>query len=365
MQARLKRDIYFLRKTFTLAKKAEGFTSPNPLVGVLLVKGNKVVAVGYHRKAGLAHAEREAFKKVAPSVKGLTLYVNLEPCSHFGKTPPCVDEIIKRKVKRVVIANLDPNPRVKGKSIKKLKKAGIEVKVGLCRKEGERLNEVFFKNMRSGRPFVALKIAQSLDGKIATRDGFSKWITQEKTRLFAKGLRDKYDAVLVGINTAIKDNPQLNGLKKIPFKIVLDPHLRIRPDSLLLKKYPEKLILVTSLKEKKRLKRFPAHLKVLLIEEDKQGFLLDKLLRKLYCIGIKSILIEGGATTAAGFLEKKLIDKFYIFIAPKIIGGQKALSAIGGKGVALPSQALVLKEYYLERIGKDMLIWGYPDYARR
>ncbi|MCM8831237.1 MAG: bifunctional diaminohydroxyphosphoribosylaminopyrimidine deaminase/5-amino-6-(5-phosphoribosylamino)uracil reductase RibD, partial [Candidatus Omnitrophica bacterium] len=192
----MEKDLFFLKKTFQLAKKAEGFTSPNPLAGALFVKNNKIIASGFHKKAGAAHAEIEAIKNSSVSLRGSTLYVNLEPCYHFGKTPPCVDEIIKRGIKRVVVSNIDPNPRVNGKSIKKMRENNIEVKVGLCRKEGKVLNEVFFKNMKKNLPFVTVKVAQSLDGKIATRRGASKWITEKRARLYSRSLRDKYDAVL-------------------------------------------------------------------------------------------------------------------------------------------------------------------------
>ena len=357
------KDIYFLKKTFSLAKKGLGFVSPNPLVGAVIVKNNRIIGEGYHKKSGFPHAEIEAIKRTKESLKGATLYINLEPCCHFGKTPPCVDKIIESKIKRVVISNIDPNPKVKGKSILKLKKSKIEVKVGLCKKEGERLNEVFFKNMRFNMPFVALKVAQSLDGKIRDNNRVSKWITDKPARTFSKKLRDIYDAVLVGINTVIEDNPKLNGFKKIPFKIVLDRNLRIPLNCNLLSKNREKVIIITSFKNKDNLDKIPKEIKVLLAEEKDKKFNLKEILKSLYSMGINSILIEGGSKTSGNFFDERLIDKVYIFIAPKIIAGSNSLSSIEGSGFSL-KKCPKIKDISIEYIGDDILISGYPDYGK-
>jgi diaminohydroxyphosphoribosylaminopyrimidine deaminase/5-amino-6-(5-phosphoribosylamino)uracil reductase len=357
-------DTYFIRKTFALAKKAEGFTSPNPLVGAVIVKKGKIISWGYHKKAGLPHAEIEAIRKAKGDLRDSTLYVNLEPCYHFGRTPPCVDQIIKNKINRVVVATCDPNPLVNGKSIKKLRKAGIEVKVGVLEDEAKKLNEVFFKNMLKRRPFVVVKVAQSLDGKITTRDGISKWITQKDSRDFAKSLRDKYDCVLVGVNTVIKDNPSLNGARKIPFKVVIDPHLRIPLGSKIFKKTADKLVIFTSIKNIKKADKFsPA--KIFFLKKKNKYFCLEEILNNLYKIGIMSVFVEGGSETIGRFFDYRLVDKIYFFIAPKIIGGKKALTSVGGEGYRSLGNSPYLEDFNIKRIGKDILIWGYPVYKKR
>lgn len=356
-----KQDIYFLEKTLELAKKAEGYTSPNPLVGAVIVKNNREISCGYHKKSGLPHAEIEAINNAKVSLKGATLYVNLEPCCHFGKTPPCVDKIIKLGIKRVVIATEDPNPVVQGKSINKLKKAGIKVNAGSLKEKARGVNEVFFKNMEEKKPFIAVKLAQSLDGKIAAANGESRWITGKKARIFAKKLRDKYDCVLIGINTAIKDNPRLNGLKKIPYKAIIDPQLRISRSSYLLKNNPQKLIIFASSKAKK--KSFKKA-KVFFIKEKNGKLPVKEILSTLYKHGIMSVFVEGGSETAANFFEEKLADKIYFFIAPIILGGRYALTSIGGRGLLLKNCPYV-RAMTIERIGDDILLTGYPDYGKK
>ncbi|NQT28271.1 MAG: bifunctional diaminohydroxyphosphoribosylaminopyrimidine deaminase/5-amino-6-(5-phosphoribosylamino)uracil reductase RibD, partial [Candidatus Omnitrophica bacterium] len=315
-----KQDLYFLKKTFSLAKRAEGFTSPNPLVGALFVKKNKILSFGYHRKSGGPHAEVEAIRVAKKSLSGSTLYINLEPCCHFGRTGPCVDEIIKRGIKRAVIATADPNPKVNRKSIRKLRKAGIKVEVGLCKKEAEKLNETFFKNIREKKPFVVAKVAQSLDGKIATQKGISQWITSSSSRKFSKKLRDRYDCVLIGANTLIKDNPGLDGLDKSPFKAVISPRLNIPLDSYLLKNNPHKLIIFTSDKSRFKRKKISSEVKVFFLKEEKGWLPVKKILKILYSLGIMSVFIEGGSQTIGQFFIKREIDKVFFFIAPKIIG---------------------------------------------
>jgi len=362
LKPELKRDLYFLKKTFFLAKKGEGFTSPNPLVGALFVKNDKVLSFGYHHQAGKPHAEIEAIKSAKKSLSGSTLYINLEPCCHFGRTGPCVDEIIKIGIKKAIIAIVDPNPRVNGKSIRKLRKSGVQVKVGLCKEEAYKLNEVFFKNVKQNKPFVVAKVAQSLDGKIATRKGISQWITSSSSRKFSKKLRDKYDCVLIGVNTLIKDNPSLDGLNSSPFKVVIAPKLNIPLDSYLLKRNPDKLIIFTSDKSKNKRKKIPSEVKVFFLKEVK-GFLpIGKILKILYSLGIMSVFVEGGAKTLGQFFIEKEVDKVFFFIASKIIGGSAALSSIGGQGFPNPNSSPKLKDFRVKRIDKDILIWGYPQY---
>lgn len=358
----MEKDFFFIKKTFSLAMKGEGNTSPNPLVGAVIVKGDKIISSGYHKKCGEAHAEAEAINKAKVSLRGTSLYLNLEPCCHFGRTPPCVDAIIRAKIKRAVISVIDPNPLINGKSVAKLREAGIEVELGVGKEAAVRLNEVFFKNMKEKRPFVAVKAAQSLDGKIAARRGASKWITSAGSREFAKSLRDKYDCVLVGINTVIKDNPRLKGLKKNPYKAVIDPQLNIPLNSNLVKENPDKLIIFASDKTKHK-KKIPSSVKVFFIKEEKGRIILRKALEVLYRLGIMSVFVEGGADTLGGFFDQKIADKVYFFIAPKIIGGKEALSSVGGKGFISPDRCCDIKEYDIKRFsGGDILISGYPSY---
>ncbi|UCD15654.1 MAG: bifunctional diaminohydroxyphosphoribosylaminopyrimidine deaminase/5-amino-6-(5-phosphoribosylamino)uracil reductase RibD [Candidatus Omnitrophota bacterium] len=357
----MQRDIYFMQKAIRLAEGAEGFTSPNPLVGAVIVKNNKVIGSGYHRRCGLPHAEIEAMRKTKQPLRGSQLFVNLEPCCHFGRTPPCVDEIIKAGITQVVIATIDPNPQVNGKSIKKLKAAGVKIKVGVCEAQARQLNEVFFTNIKKKRPFVVVKTAQSLDGKIATKGGLSKWISSEQSRVFAKSLRDRYDAVLVGINTVIKDNPTLNGLKKMPYKVVIDPQLRIPLNSNLIKNNNGKLIVVTSYKNRGRKKASLAN--VVFVKEKNGKIFLKEALKKLYELGIMSVFVEGGSVTEGRFFDGKLVDKIYFFVSPKIIGGRSALTSVGGEGFLSPHKCPHIKNISIKQLEQDIFITGYPNFS--
>ena len=357
-----KKDLYFLQQAICLAKKGEGFTSPNPLVGAVITKNNKIIAKGYHKRCGLPHAEIEAIKSAKGDLKGSTLYINLEPCCHFGKTGPCVDEIIKRGIKKVFISTIDPNPKVKGKSIKRLRKEGVKVELGLAKKEALELNEIFFKNMNKKRPFVVAKLAQSLDGKIASSKGISKWITSSQSRKFAKSLRDKYDCVLIGANTLKKDNPKLNGLKKIPYKVVISSKLDLPKSSYIFKNNPEKLIIFTSQKKKLKRKTIPSKARVFYLKEDRGFFSPDEILKKLYKLDIMSVFVEGGSKTLGYFFKKKRVDKVYFFIAPLVLGGSDALCSIGAGGFSSPIKAATIKNIDIKHIGRDFLFSGYPEY---
>ena len=243
-----------MKEALALAMKAEGLTSPNPVVGAVLVKGNKVVGSGYHKRAGSPHAEIVAIKSAGQKTNGSTLYINLEPCNHYGRTPPCAPEVIKAGIKRVVIAMQDPNPIVNGKGIKKLKSAGIDVEVGILEQDARKINETYIKYITKKMPFVVLKWAMSVDGKIATHTGDSKWISHEASRNFTHRLRGKFDAILIGINTLLKDNPQLTthglGVKE-PKRIVVDDRGKIPLDCNLLKTESSQVILATTNKIKK------------------------------------------------------------------------------------------------------------------
>lgn len=334
-------DQFFLKETLKLAKKGIGWTNPNPMVGAILVKNGSIVGKGYHKRVGSAHAEIEAIKSSKDSLKGATLYINLEPCSHFGRTPPCVDEIIKAKITRVVCSTLDPNPKVSGRGIAKLKKAGIDVSVGILEYRARILNETFFTFHEKNRPFIALKFASSLDGKIATKTGDSKWITNEKARIYARNLRGQYQAILVGINTVIKDNPHLGTRiknKKNPPRIILDSHLKIPLESYVLRD-SNVLIITTSTANKQKLKQLNKRgIEVLVLSGDKIS--IPKLLQKLKAIEIISVMVEGGGKTIGSFVDSGFVDKVYAFVSPIIIGGKQAISAVEGRGVEKINQAI-------------------------
>jgi diaminohydroxyphosphoribosylaminopyrimidine deaminase/5-amino-6-(5-phosphoribosylamino)uracil reductase len=294
--------------------------------------------------------------------KGATLYVNLEPCSHFGRTPPCVDGIIKSGIKEVVCSTLDPNPKVNGAGIRRLKQAGIKVRIGILEGEAKKLNRFYFKQILSGFPFVMLKIAQTLDGKIATLDGDSKWISQEDSRRFSNRLRGQVDAVLIGINTAIKDNPKLtarNPKGKNPFRMVLDSKGRIPLDSNLIKKNQDNktIVIVTDKKAETRLKD---KVEIWRVGSNSQREINLKAFLKLAAEkGISSILVEGGRKVFTSFTREKLVDRIYCFICPKIIGD--GIPAFDNLNVKKVSSALRVKIVKVKRFTEDTLLIGYPD----
>lgn len=355
-----KPDEYYMRQALRLAAQAVGLTNPNPLVGAVIVKKGKIIGQGYHLKAGDAHAEINALKAATEDPEGATLYVNLEPCSHFGKTPPCVDALIKAKIKQVVCAMKDVNPLVRGKGISKLRKAGIKVEVGVLKEEAEKLNETFVVFHKNKRPFIALKFAASLDGKIATRTGDSKWLTNSQARAHARGLRARYQSVLVGINTVIADNPHLGVReqgKKDPLRIILDSKLRIAKDAKVLRDRNVLLVTTTQAdKEKLRwLKKAGFEVKVY-----KNHISVKQLLKDLYKKEIISVLVEGGGTVNGSFVDNKLVDKVYVYQAPLLVGGKNSISAVEGVGAARISQALSLKVALRKVIGNAFFLEAYP-----
>lgn len=336
------RDERFMKRALELAKRGRFSVSPNPMVGAVLVRKGKIIANAFHKKFGGAHAEKFVLPRARQSD---TLYVTLEPCVEFAgkKTPPCVDQIVKSGIKRVVVAMKDPNPHVFGRGIKALKKAKIRVDVGCLQREVMKLN----------MPFVTLKIAMTLDGKIATKTGDSKWITSEKSRRYVKSLRDKHDAVLVGINTVLRDNPELKGARKQPLRIILDSHLRIPLNAKVLRD-SNVLIITTDRAPKPRLDYF-ARRKIACKVFPKKIHIAP-LLQFLGIRGISSILVEGGSEVFGSFIDAKLFDRILFFIAPKIIGGRDAKTAVGGKGVALLQKAISIARPTLRKIGSDFLV---------
>lgn len=345
-------DEFFIKQTLKLAKKGLNWTNPNPMVGVVIVKGGKILSKGYHKAFGLPHAEIEALRKCKENSDGATLYINLEPCSHFGKTPPCVGAIIRSGIKRVVCSTYDPNPKIHGLGIAMLQKSGLAVSIGLLENAARALNEAFFTFHEKKRPFIAIKFAASLDGKIATFKGNSKWITNEKARNYVRKLRGQYQAILVGINTVLLDDPHLGN----SLRIILDSKLQVPMDAQVLR--DRNVILATTTKTDK-IKKKQLEKKGVTVEVFDESIIIPKLLSKLRQKEIISILVEGGGEVLGSFMDAGVIDKIYAFHAPILIGGKKAISAIGGLGVQTISQAIHLKNLSYRRFDDNLLITGY------
>lgn len=356
-------DFFYMKRTLALADRARGKTSPNPLVGALLVKDNRILAEGYHKKAGTPHAEVLAIEKAGKKAAGSSLYVSLEPCCHRDKrTPPCADKIIASGIKEVVIAMKDPNPKVAGKGIAALEKAGIVVRSGLLEEKARKLNEAYIKYITTGMPFVTLKVAMTLDGKIATPSGESKWITGEEARKFVHRLRGSVDALMTAIGTVTADNPQLTcrvaGYKN-PVRIIIDPRLETRLDAQVACCPPE-TILVTSEKAFHGTDLSAFQKKgVSFLDFEGETLDLQWLLRELGKRALTSVLIEGGSSLSSYALESGIVDKVMFFIAPKIIGGRDSFPAVGGKSVRSLNDAFRIRDIKTRRIGEDILIEGY------
>lgn len=347
----------YMKQAFNLAKKGEGFVNPNPLVGAVIVKNDKVIGKGYHKAFGQVHAEIDAFNNATEDVKGATMFVTLEPCSHHGKQPPCAHKIIEKGISKVVIANLDPNPLVYKQGVQLLKDAGIEVEYGLLESLGHKVNDIFFHYITTKKPFIAMKYAMTLDGKLATRNFDSKWITNEKSRAYVHDLRHKYTAILVGVNTIIKDDAKLNVRRhkksKNPIRIILDPKLETPMNSFVVQTANEQPTWIVS----EKYDAAYTNLGVRIIQMKTLD--LHELMTILGEEKIDSIFIEGGAFTHASFLEAGLVNKVYAFVAPKIIGGSQALTPVSGQGVAFMKDAYQLKDIQFQRFDEDILIEGY------
>lgn len=356
-------DESYIQLTIEIAKKGEGSVSPNPLVGCVIIKDNRIIGAGYHQKFGEEHAEINAINSSVESLEGSTLYVNLEPCSHFGKTPPCVDRIIKEKIKRVVIGTLDINPLVSGNGVKALKKAGIDVKVGVLEKECIELNKFFFKFITNKLPYITLKAAQTLDGMIADKNNYSEWISSSDSRKYVHWLRARYDAVLIGSETAQIDNPKLTVRMvegRNPYRVVLDSSLKLKNDLNLFKSNSDnKTIVITSEKNKSKLNKInqlqKLGVKILFAKSDVQERLqLKSVLTQLTKLQIISVLIEGGSKIYSAFLKQKLFDDIFLFVSPKILGnGLKTFSEIESRKL---SDAPKLSIKRTQKIGDDLLI---------
>ena len=337
-------DLTYMNRAWELALRGFGQASPNPMVGAVLVKTGKIVAEGYHHYCGGDHAEVDALKKAGTKARGATLYVTLEPCGHWGRTGPCTQAILKAGVKKVIVGALDPNRLNHGKSLKFLRRQGIEVEQGLLADELTHLNEAFNCWITTGRPFVTAKIAQTLDGKIATLDGGSKWITSGLARDYAHRLRFGFDAIIVGINTVLKDDPQLKTVpaKRIK-KIILDTHGKMPSGAKLLKgTKPEDVFVFTA-------KSAPLY---------KGKIDLKWVLKFLGEREVTSVLIEGGSAVVGEALQRNLVDKMMIYTAPKIMG--EGLHSVRGLKPKTLGGMVYLKEMSFDKIGEDILIQGYP-----
>jgi diaminohydroxyphosphoribosylaminopyrimidine deaminase/5-amino-6-(5-phosphoribosylamino)uracil reductase len=357
---------HYMQRALDLAEKAKGRTSPNPMVGAVIVKSGKVVGEGYHKRAGLAHAEIVALRKAGARARGADLYVNLEPCCHDGRTPPCTEAIIAAGIQKVVVSMRDPNSLVGGKGIRSLKRNGIEVATGVLRKDSEQLNEAFVKYIRVRRPFVILKSALSLDGKTATRTGDSRWITGSEAREYVHRLRNNVDAVLVGAGTVRVDNPRLTvRLRKErgrnPVRVIVGGKSGVSLSANVFRNAGRERVIYAVGKDfspmrENKLRRMGVE--VLILKQKKGRVDLGQLMDKLGEMGIVSILIEGGSEINACVLEEKLVDKLIYFLAPKIIGGNGAPSVVGGCGVKQLKDALSIRDLTVFQLGNDLVIEG-------
>ncbi len=351
-----------MRRALRLAEKAAGRTSPNPMVGAVLVRGGRVVGTGYHRRAGDDHAEIAALRLAGRNARGATLYLNLEPCSHYGRTPPCVDALIAAKIKRVVAGMADPNPLVSGRGFRRLRQARIQVRSGVLEAECRKFNEAFVKYITRRLPFVLLKMAASLDGKIATATGSSRWVTGAAARRRVHELRNRVDAVLVGVGTVADDDPQLTCRipgGRNPARIVLDPRLRMPITARVLKEPGRTIIIAsTSAPERKAARLESLGAEVWRFPSRGGEIPLAALLKKLAEREIVSVMLEGGGVTAGRALAAKVVDKIAFFYAPKIVGGD-GIPAVSPLGIKDMSRAKLVKNVEVETIGGDILLTGY------
>ncbi|WP_408006588.1 bifunctional diaminohydroxyphosphoribosylaminopyrimidine deaminase/5-amino-6-(5-phosphoribosylamino)uracil reductase RibD [Pseudalkalibacillus sp. A8] len=354
----------YMNLAIEMAKQTPGQTAPNPKVGAVVVKNGEIVGLGAHLKAGEAHAEVHALQMAGDKANGATMYVTLEPCSHHGKTPPCADLVIERGIQTIYVATTDPNPLVAGRGVQRLKEAGLDVHVGLNEQNAIELNPIFNHFMTTNRPFVTLKSASSMDGKIATKTGHSKWITGPEARLDVHLYRHEHDAILVGINTIIKDDPSLTTRLpsggKNPIRLVLDTHLRIPKHCKILndQEAPTWIITGNQVSETDIETLQNDHVRILKMDESKINIhaLLDRLTQER----ITSLFVEGGGTVHASFIKEKAFQQIVTYLAPMLVGGQSSPSIIGGEGIERITDAMDLEMISYEKIGKDLKIVSIP-----
>lgn len=359
----------YMRRALELARKGEGHTSPNPMVGCVVVKDGRIISEGYHEKYGEFHAERNALTRCTEDTTGADLYVTLEPCCHQGKTPPCTDIIIEKKIARVFVGSMDSNPLVAGKGVQILREHGIYVEIGILEEECLKLNEVFYHYITTKTPFVVMKYAMTLDGKIACATGDSKWVTGEIARAQVHRMRGRYRGIMVGIGTVLADDPMLNcrvegGVD--PVRIICDSNLHIPLESQIVKTASEIETIVACSQESLEAERKQEKIRKLkeagiqlIGTEGAHGVNLVELMKKLGEQNIDSILLEGGGTLNASALEDGIVNKVYAYIAGKLIGGMDARSPVEGMGIDRMADAITLKDMEIERLGDDFCIVGY------
>lgn len=364
----LEADDRFMWMALDLARQGRGRTSPNPMVGAVVVQGSEVVGSGYHQAAGSPHAEILALEKAGKKAQDATLYVNLEPCNHHGRTGPCSEAIIKAGIIRVVAAMQDPNPLVSGKGFARLTEAGVKVKEGVLEDKARQLNEAFIKYIATDMPYVSVKVAMSLDGKIGTTTGDSHWITGEKSRQFVHRLRDHSDAIVVGIETVLKDDPRLTarlegGGGKDPVRVVVDSNARLPLESKVIEtaSTAKTILAVTEQASKDKCRALKAKgVEVLTLPSREDRVDLYALMKNLAERKLVNVLVEGGGTINYSLLERSLVDKLFIFIAPIIIGGKESPTAFAGSGINFLSKAWSVEDVELKQFDRDMLVIGYP-----
>lgn len=346
----------------SLALRAKGKTSPNPIVGAVVVKNGRIIGNGYHKQAGLPHAEVVALDEAGMNAFGASLYVTLEPCTHFGRTPPCVNRIIKSGIKEVIIGMIDPNPVNNGKAVKILQQNKIKVCVGVLEDKLKKINEIFLKYITKRIPYITVKVAESLDGKVATKTGDSKWITSDASRAYAHRLRAGYDAIIAGVNTVLRDNPKLDAWfsKRQPVKVIVDSQLSTPENANIFSQ--GKVIIVTLPDmpgQETENRKILARKAMILDVKEKEGQInLKDMMKKLAALEITNCLIEGGGTLIGSLFDERLVDKVLFFISPKIIGGKDAISSVMGSGITRVDKAIKLRDVKVRRIAEDLLIEG-------
>lgn len=355
-----------MRLALNLAARAVGDTSPNPAVGAVIVKGGRIVGQGYHRRAGLPHAEVEALRRAGKKARGATMYVTLEPCDHLGRTPPCCDAVIAAGITRVVVAMKDPNPITNGRGLARLRRAGVQVVAGVLEDEAQRLNRPFTKTMATGLPWTVAKVAQSLDGKIAGSLGQSRWISSPASRHLVHELRRQVDAILVGLNTVLKDDPRLSARGAgrppragRPIRVVVDSHLRAPVSSRCLSSADgvQAVIATTERSPRKQQPFRRRGVEMLVLPPLKGRVPLTRLLRELVRrYDVQSVLLEGGGELLASAFKERVVDQIVWFVAPMILGGRSSPSSVGGPGIRRLAEAVRLKDMRIRRVGEDVVI---------